>query len=322
MSHPRRMCQRPSGHTEFSRSPGSMVQAGMQSPLRNAGQPYLSVLGGTFSQTPLVLPVRGHLDSINRLMTGDCFFGRGSRQRSLKRSIFCNTHKVSAVGRDRAIEMFKEDLSASPILLSRLWTLSGLRLVCHCVPSQRCHGDILIEKFMELYPSAFDRSRSTDTPNAATLSYLAALREEPPSDPGSSADEGAPQAGSGWTGIGSSMTVGIGYTARPFCDGQSLASPGRWVPEQRRYPSHPAWSAVSSLFSRFTATYGSPELLMQLDLGKVDSSPFDQKEIAQLKADVIASLHGLGLQIKTSTEDSPDVSVGISLFGNTSRCCS
>ena len=203
--------------------------------------------------------------------------------------------------------MFKEDLSASPILLSRLWTLSGLRLVCHCVPSQLCHGDILIQKFTELYPSAFDRSSSTDTPNAATLSYLAALREEPPSDPGSSADEGAPPAGSGWTGIGSPMTVGTGYTARPFCDGQSLASPGRWVPDQRRYPSHPTWSAVSSLFSRFTATYGSPELLMQLALGKVDSSPFGQKEMAQLKADVIASLHGLGLQIKTSTEDSPDV---------------
>ena len=45
---------------------------------------------------------------------------------------------------------------------------------------------------------------------------------------------------------------------------------------------------------------------MQLALGKVDSSPFGQKEIAQLKADVISSLLGLGLKIKTSTEDSQD----------------
>ena len=46
---------------------------------------------------------------------------------------------------------------------------------------------------------------------------------------------------------------------------------------------------------------------MRLALGKVDSSPFGPKEITQLKADVVASLHGLGLQLKTSTEDSPDV---------------
>ena len=83
-----RVCQRPSGHTEFSRSPGSLVHSGTQSPLRDAGQPYLSVLGCTFSQTPLVLPVRGYLDAFNRLMTGDFYIGRGSRQRSLKRSIF------------------------------------------------------------------------------------------------------------------------------------------------------------------------------------------------------------------------------------------
>ena len=228
------MCQRPSGHAEFSRSNGSLVQAGTQSPLRDAGQPYLSVLGGTFSQTPLVLPVRGHLDAINRLMTGDFYVGKGSRQRALKRSMFCNTHKVSAVGRDRVIEMFKEDLSASPNLLSRLWTLSGLQLVCHCAPSQRCHGNILIQKFSELYPDAFDRSNSIIAPDSETMNYLAALREEPPGDQGSSADEGAPSAGSGWTCIGSPMTVGTGYTSRSFCDGQSLASPGRWVPVQRR----------------------------------------------------------------------------------------
>ena len=171
---------------------------------------------GTFSQTPLVLPIRGHLDAINRLMTGDFEIGRGSRQRSLKRIIYCNTHKVSAVGRDRAIEMFKEDLSAGPTLLARLWTLSGLRLVCHCSPNQRCHGDILIQKFTELYPSAFDRSSSVITPDSATLNYLAALREEPLSDQGSSADEGAPSVGSGWTGIGSPMTVGTGVHGAPL----------------------------------------------------------------------------------------------------------
>ena len=58
----------------------------------------------------------------------------------------------------------------------------------------------------ELYP-AFDKSITTVTPAAEVLFYLAALREEPPSDPGSSADEGAPPAGVGWTGSGNPMSV-------------------------------------------------------------------------------------------------------------------
>ena len=43
----------------------------------------LSALGESFGHTPLVVPVRGHSDSIKRLLRGDVYIGRGSRQRSL-----------------------------------------------------------------------------------------------------------------------------------------------------------------------------------------------------------------------------------------------
>ena len=41
-----------------------------------------SALEEGFEDTPMVVPVRGHLDSIKRLLKGDRYIGRGSRQRS------------------------------------------------------------------------------------------------------------------------------------------------------------------------------------------------------------------------------------------------
>ena len=45
-------------------------------------------LGGSFENTPMVVPTRWHLDSIRKLMRGDLDIGRGSRQRKLERSKF------------------------------------------------------------------------------------------------------------------------------------------------------------------------------------------------------------------------------------------
>ena len=71
-----------------------------------------SVLGESFAATPLVLPVRGHLDSIKRPLKGDLYIGRGSRQRSLGKSRYCNTYKVSQYGRPMAISKFRETMLA------------------------------------------------------------------------------------------------------------------------------------------------------------------------------------------------------------------
>ena len=52
-----------------------------------------SAFGEGFDATPMVLPVRGHLDPVKRLLKGDLKIGRGSRQRSLGKSRYCNNNK-------------------------------------------------------------------------------------------------------------------------------------------------------------------------------------------------------------------------------------
>ena len=54
---------------------------------------------------------------------------------------------------------------------------------------------------------------------------------------GSSPDEGVPEKGSEHRGIGPPIMVGVGYTQRELCDGQSLASPRRWPPGSRVLPN-------------------------------------------------------------------------------------
>ena len=56
---------------------------------------FKSVLGERFLDTPMVLPIRGHLDSIGRMMLGDYYIGRGCRQHGLSQSLFCIDFKVS-----------------------------------------------------------------------------------------------------------------------------------------------------------------------------------------------------------------------------------
>ena len=70
----------------------------------------VSALEENFEATPMVLPIRGCLDSVRRLLKGDLYIGRGSRQRSLVKSRYCNTFKVSEVGREMAIDKFRESL--------------------------------------------------------------------------------------------------------------------------------------------------------------------------------------------------------------------
>ena len=135
--------------------------------------PELSVFGDVFDATPMVLPGRGHLDTIKRPPKGDLYIGRGSRQRSLARSRYCKTFKVSQHGRVVAILGFRDALISDRKLHSSLWALSGRRLVCHCRPSEACHGDVLIEEFRKLYPDSYDRSAGHGAPpESGVLSYI------------------------------------------------------------------------------------------------------------------------------------------------------
>ena len=41
----------------------------------------------------MVLPVRGCIEDVRRLLVEDYFFGRGSRQRDHAKSLYCNDYK-------------------------------------------------------------------------------------------------------------------------------------------------------------------------------------------------------------------------------------
>ena len=202
----------------------------------------------------MVLPVRGHLDAVRRLHKGDFYVGRGCRQRGLRRSLHANDYKVSEFGRQTAIERFTEKLSRDSELQENLHALSGKRLLCHCRPTEACHADSIISAFRVRFPEAFDRDdEEAPAPTAGILAYLASLRTEPEEEELSSPDEGAAPKHAGWRGSGRPLIIGTGYTEREMCDGMSLASPGRWSPEHRKYPSSSLWSDVSNLIIDFVS---------------------------------------------------------------------
>ena len=47
------------------------------------------------------------------------------------------------------------------------------------------------------------------------------------------------------------LVVGAGFTMRELCDGQSLASPGRWPIIKRRDPASDAWVMMSGVVVDF-----------------------------------------------------------------------
>ena len=124
-----------------------------------------SALDEDFASTPQIIPVRGNLDSVRALMKGDCHTGCGCRQCGLTRSKFANPYKVAQFGREQAIALSARHLETEPQLKSSLWTLSGLRLVCHCGKRQACHADSLIAEYKEVFPTAYDRNEPGGTPH-------------------------------------------------------------------------------------------------------------------------------------------------------------
>ena len=111
-----------------------------------------------------------------------------------------------------------------------------------------------------------------------------------------SADEDATDKGGGLTRVGRPMQVGVGYTVRDCCDGQSLASPGRWPVAARRYLETDVWQEVVSL-------------LMDLALGRVEAMPFPAQDVALLKDRVIAVLRDRGLSLQRLVADRDELPV-------------
>ena len=254
-------------------------------------------------------------------MKGDLYIGRGCRQRGLSCSQFANPYKVAKFGRSRAIELFstffarQRTASFSPLDFIRIATCMSLWSSA-AVSCRRPH--------LCLFPFVSGCVRQNDPhsgvpPTSDQLNYLAELREEHGSSEGSTADEDAAPAGSGWKGSGKPMQVGIGYTVRDFCDGQSLASPGRWAPSDRRYPQSDAWSAVVVLVKRFSEVFGTTKLLMDLALGRIKKCPFPIEAVNSLKKEIVDSLSSRGLNLKREEGDRDELPIDFRFLGSSHR---
>ena len=78
-----------------------------------------------FSST-LMVPTRGFFDDVTRMMKGDWYTGRGSRQRALWMGSFCNNFKVATHGRAWAIQR-----------CTTCWELSMVVASCVSAPPSR-----------------------------------------------------------------------------------------------------------------------------------------------------------------------------------------
>ena len=86
--------------------------------------------------------------------------------------------------------------------------------------------------------------------------------------------------------------VGVGYTQRELCDGQSLASPGRWPPGSRVCPTSQPWIQIAECYARFADHYCTETLLVSFASGNVTECPFPAEEISILNRELLGIRNG------------------------------
>ena len=274
---------------------------------RLVGAPPLrrSVLGYTQDATPLVLPIRGCLKGVRAMMKGDRLWVSSARSPTkfiLQQLQSCERRQTSC---DRALrETCDDHASTHRSTLDPLW----MSIIVPWSQRPACHGDIIIRHFKLRYPTAHDNHDAmSKAPRTDVLNYMAKLRETPESDDGSTADEDSMPRGSGWTGRGSPSLAGSGYCVRKHCDGQTLASPGRWPVESRRYPEHPKWKKVAGHDHRFLEDFRNHET--SRGNGTSQGLPFPVDAVRSLKSRTISELESLGFLLGRHEEDRPDLQV-------------
>ena len=105
------------------------------------------------------------------------------------------------------------------------------------------------------------------------------------------------------------MSVGVGKTFREHCDGQGLASPGRWPVARKRYPDSDMWQRVVSSHASFAQQHGTPELLVRLVLGKVRECPLKAADVQELKNEVVVKLASMGMDLTRCSGDRNNVPI-------------
>jgi len=111
-------------------------------------------LGANAAAQLAATPTRGRYKDGVPLLEGDVYIGRGRQRRGgrlLAASVWCNPFPLSSCANlSECLERFRSHLLGAPALLSKVPSLSGKRLVCHCELDSGCHGDVLIQEFVRL----------------------------------------------------------------------------------------------------------------------------------------------------------------------------
>ena len=125
-----------------------------------------------------------------------------------------------------------------PGLKKHLRELDDKVLLCHCSLKQRCHGDLLVQLWDEVFLTKSAGESEDESGASAGELFQAAKARELVSDPEAESEEesGQEPVGAGWLGWCEPLSVGSGPLQRPIHDGAGRCSPGRWHPRQRRLP--------------------------------------------------------------------------------------
>ena len=224
--------------------------------------------GPILPSPPPSSPTRGYLEDIKKLtkvgLLGEAYPAASSATKS----------QAAKLGQAQAIAIFRDELQNNTELRETLWTLAGAKLVCRSKLRQECHGDVVIEEYAAMHPM-----HSTGTvfmflhwrQESWTAWLVPGKSQAPP--PGRLRTKALYRQGPAGAARASRLMISSGYTTRQFCDGQSLASPRSWPPpHSRRYPRNSSWLAIADCCRQVATRIGTPQLLMKLVLGKVESS--------------------------------------------------
>ena len=90
---------------------------------------------------------------------------------------------------------------------------------------------------------------------------------------------------------------------------ETLASPGRWPIAQRQYPESALWKEITGLFMGYAHSRGTPQLLMELALGRVRECPFNVEEIQTLKQNTMGAMERAGIKVERMSGDRSDLPI-------------
>ena len=170
----------------------------------------------------------------------DVYIGRGDARRGLPPSKLGNPWKIGVDGdRNEVISRFRKYAEDSADIRLEARGLLGKRLICHCLPGEPCHGDVLIELAIKEH-ARLSAGRTTPGPTAA-----------PPGPAPEAAEEML------MVGLGDPFTVARKGVRRHIVDGAGVCSPGKWSPDMRKDASKGLALEMRTVLERGTKAWAT-----------------------------------------------------------------